>query len=76
MSRPQYKLDTTNVEYTRVGPMTWEFYETMEVFRLLKTQGAVVTGIRRGFRVVSVERLPGPPVDGKHPMRMELELMQ
>jgi len=73
MSRPVYQLDTENNEYTRVGPMTFEFRGAPQLIALFKNPNAVVQGRTRGFKAKSFEIVPGPPQDGKLLYRVELE---
>ena len=63
MSRPCYTLDTDNVAYERVGPMTFQF----------RGPPTLVQSKNSGFKIVSFEVLPGPPVNGDLLYKFKLE---
>lgn len=73
MSRPCYTLDTDNVAYERVGPMTFQFRGPPALVSIFKNRNAVVQSKNSGFKIVSFEVLPGPPVNGDLLYKFKLE---
>lgn len=76
MSRPVYQFDTENVEYTKVGDMTFEFRGAPQLVALFKNPLTVIQGRTRGFKILNFKIVPGPPQDGNLLYRVELEQLR
>lgn len=69
MSRQVYQLNSANVEYTRVGPMEFEFYARPRLARRFRRfrnrdKDIIVQGSKTGFRVVDFRRVKDAPPQG------------
>lgn len=73
MSRPVYQLDTENVDYEKVGDMTFRFRGDPQLIAMFKNPKTIIQGRTRGFAVEWFRIIPGPLVDGELLFEVKLE---